>query len=256
VAKDAASTLKKLAIGLSSDSDDTSSDSDSTNSSVSSLDDSHRHKLRSGKNKSGRVAKTHDSVVTPLNWPHTFLRYGHSGKDTAFENLDMPLLVAGELEIIKCSSTNKVEKAGRAELLQSLMYNSKVYTWANCLEYFGAILSFIEKGGTWANTVAFANIQQNTLINKKLSRSSPSGSGTPNPTAGVKSPQTWFCRLFQSNECSLPEGHEQEFRGKTHKAFHICSFCYQTRRLKFKHSERDCSAAKQSGNSKSHANNA
>ena len=260
VAKAATSSLKKLSLGMASDTDDSSSDPDSSNDSDSSIDESdvfsHRAKRRLGKVKSGRVAKTHDIVVTPLNWPHTFLRYGHAGKDTVFENLDMPLLVAGELEILKSPSTNKVEKAGRAELLQSLMYNSKIYTWANCLEYFGAILSFIEKGGAWSNSVAFANIQQNTLIHKKLSRSLPSGTGTLTQTAGVKSPQTWYCRSYQSNECSLPEGHEQDFRGKTHKASHICSFCYQTRKLKLKHSERDCSAAKSSGNSKIHANNA
>ena len=223
-----------------------SSCTDATNStssgSDSSSDESLQLRKHRGNPKSGRVAKAHEIVIKTLPWPHTYLKYSHVNNNVKFDSLDLPLLVAGELEIAKCSSATSKEKSGRADLLQSVMYSSKLFTWSNCIEFFGAVLAFIERGGDWSDTLSIQSIQQNTLLVRKSSRSPSSGTGTPSTTggAGDSQPRTWFCRPFQSGECSLPDGHEQPYRGTSITVHHICAHCYTVRKVQLKHSEANC----------------
>ena len=250
-------TMTKHALSDFSARDHSSSSSSSRDSSpVSSC-----HSKRRGKPKSSRVAKSHDIVIKTLQWPHTFLKYSHMSLNVDFNMLDLPLLVAGELEIAKSHSATSKENLGRAELLQSLMYSSKIYTWSNCLDYFGAVLAFIERGGEWTDNLTLNTIQQNTLLQRESSRANPSGTGTPFSTGGVahSQHQTWYCRAFQSGDCSLPDGHDQLMRGKQIKMHHICAFCLTNKKIMATHSEIHCNAGgkvnpvAQSKNSENHA---
>jgi hypothetical protein len=167
--------------------------------------------------KSGRVAKNSDIVNVCLLWPHTSLKFSYAAKDIKFDDLDLPLLVAGELEIQTNPIVSQHEKMCRMTLLQSVMYFSKRYVWTNCLEYFGAVLAHVERGGPFNDSEALAIIQQNTLINfKKAWTASVTSSISPsnyarsnvspalpthvmsNTTLSNKVRVPFFCKLYQT----------------------------------------------------------
>jgi hypothetical protein len=180
VAAQAEKTLQRLdPFTAGHDGSDTQSDgSEGTDSSAHSSTSSRIGK-RQRKLKSGRAAKQVDIVQRVLEWPHTFLKYAYGTKDVKFDALDLPLLVAGELEIACRSNASISDKKARAGLLQAVMYHSKLFIWANCLEFFGSVLNHIEQGGTWQDFNIFSEIQNNTLMTKKASRVPGSSGGTP-----------------------------------------------------------------------------
>ena len=247
VAAQAEQTLERLdpfSVGR-TESESHSDGSGDTDCSAQSVSSSNRLGKRHKKLKSGRAAKQVDLVKRVLEWPHTYLKYAHGTKDLKFDALDLPLLVAGELEIACRSNASSSDKKARACLLQALMYHSKLYTWSNCLDYFGAVLNYIEQGGTWQDFNVFAEMQNNTLLTKKSSRM-PGSSGGTSPSAYVPAASSaaafrpWFCRDFQSGECTLSDGHDQLIRGKTVKVYHICSYCSLFRKSTQKHPENQC----------------
>ncbi|CAC5369964.1 unnamed protein product [Mytilus coruscus] len=108
---------KKLSkLGLIDKSSDSSSDSEDntirrrekaitvSNSSDSDTDSDSSSKRRkhkkSKKTKSGIKAKSSDKVKTQLLWPQSSLQYEYVNEQVSFNNLDMKLFTAGELEII------------------------------------------------------------------------------------------------------------------------------------------------------------
>ncbi|VDI04268.1 Hypothetical predicted protein [Mytilus galloprovincialis] len=85
----------------SSDYDSFESSTDDDTSSTSGTDSSCKKKsLKKRKVKSGMVAKASDDVQNPQTWPHTTLQYEYINKSVSFQDLDLKLFVAGELEII------------------------------------------------------------------------------------------------------------------------------------------------------------
>jgi hypothetical protein len=203
--------------------------------------------------RSGRVAKNCDIVLLSLLWPHTSLKFSYASRDIKFEELDIALLVAGELEIQSNPSIDQSEKLHRLNLLQSIMYFSKRFVWSNCLDYFGAILAHVERGGLFSDSEALAVIQQNTLNSVKknwpISHSNPSPSPSTNtyPSQHILAPQPvatqthpWFCKPFQNGSCQLAEPHDQMYHGNPIKVSHICAYCSLYRKIVSKHPEKDC----------------
>jgi hypothetical protein len=203
--------------------------------------------------RSGRVAKNCDIVLLSLLWPHTSLKFSYASRDIKFEELDIALLVAGELEIQANPSIQPSEKLHRLNLLQSIMYFSKRYVWSNCLDYFGAILAHVERGGLFSDSEALAVIQQNTLNSVKkplpISSSTPSPSTNtityptqhmPVPQPAATQSRPWFCKPFQNGSCQLAEPHDQIYHGSSIRVMHICAFCSLYRKTVAKHPEKDC----------------
>ena len=187
--------------------------------------------------RSGRVAKNCDVVVLSLFWPHTSLKFSYASRDIRFEDLDTALLVAGELEIQNNPSVDPLEKAHRLALLQSIMYFSKRYSWNNCLDYFGAILAHVERGGSFGDSEALAVIQLNTLnmvkkpwpLTQATQLSVPSNTYAlshyvPSAPTNQAQPRTWFCQTYQQGLCSLLDPHEQLYHGQPKVVSRICDY--------------------------------
>ncbi|CAC5400129.1 unnamed protein product [Mytilus coruscus] len=131
----------------SSDSDSSESSTDEVTSSKSDTDSSRKKKsLKKRKVKSGMVAQASDDVQNPQTWPHTTLQYEYINKSVSFQDLDLKLFVAGELEIIGSSKIKTDERNTRLSLLKKIVYYSSIYQWKSLLDFYGAFLRQIETG--------------------------------------------------------------------------------------------------------------
>lgn len=96
--------------------------------------------------------KASDKVLYPQVWPQSFLQYEFVSEKTKFENLDMKMFVAGELEIILSRTVTSCECKGRLKLLKKIMYYANVYEWKGLLMYYAAWVRRIEMGlNTWSD---------------------------------------------------------------------------------------------------------
>ena len=77
--------------------------------------------------ESGINQRATHSMKTQLVWPQTLLKYGHTSEDLDYWQLDLPLLVAGELSVIGAGHISKEEEVGRMELLKATAYHAQTY---------------------------------------------------------------------------------------------------------------------------------
>ncbi len=83
------------------------SSSDSSSESEHSKVSSKHSKSKKKHKKSGIHAKSSDKVKYPQRYPHSSLQFEYVNKSVSFENLDLKLFVAGELEIISDETVSK-----------------------------------------------------------------------------------------------------------------------------------------------------
>ncbi|CAC5414964.1 unnamed protein product [Mytilus coruscus] len=126
---------KAITVSNSSDSD---TDSDSSSK--------HRKHKKSKKTKSDIKAKSSDKVKTQLLWPQSALQYEYVNEQVSFNNLDIKLFTAGELEIITRADISEIERKGRLNLLKKITYYSQIYSWKGLLAFYAAWLRKIEPG--------------------------------------------------------------------------------------------------------------
>ncbi len=75
-----------------------------------------------------RLAKPHDSVRTVVIWPQQWLGVRYMpGKKFDFVNLDLRLLVAGEIEIITSEEITEFERNSRLNLVKEIQYDPEFY---------------------------------------------------------------------------------------------------------------------------------
>ena len=120
-------------------------DSDSEPDCVAS-DQRRRSTKRGRRLRSGMEARVTDVVINPQFWPHVALPLEQVGKSFAFAELDLRLLVAGELEIIPADSVSRCEKEGRLGLLKDVTYIAGNLGWQAAKNIYSAVVRKIELG--------------------------------------------------------------------------------------------------------------
>ena len=187
-----------------------SSDSD-LDSSSSDRKSKSKKKRKDKKKKSGISAKSSDTVKYRQKYPQAHLRYEFVCSNVPFENLDLNLFVAGELEIISaCRSSS--EKQGRIELLKRLMYLNSTYNFEKIKTLYAAILRDIEVGlKRWSDD--FGSVE-NAILNKNDSKEKRVTSfrrdrleEQPKFTKSGDDEKIWFCSPYQRNICLHKGGH-------------------------------------------------
>ena len=105
--------------------------------------------------RSGISKKNTDMVKTTEIYPQSCLRLNYVTKKVTYNELDMPLFVAGYIEPIKKSLLKVKSKVGskvmkieiaKLEHLISLMYLSKSHDWESVRELHASVLHEIELG--------------------------------------------------------------------------------------------------------------
>ena len=239
-------------------------------------EDSHRSvRTEKGRRlKSGIEAKASDVVVKPQIWPHVALQIEFVNKNLTFHELDFRLLTAGEIEIILGSNISDSERLGRLKLLRQVAYHAGSYEWASVRNLYAAIVRKIELGllsweGDFTNVehLFLTKSRPKTLIGQGIanrrarngnvygasSSSAGQNSGVVNSTWGQSSfansdmdgkesgEKTWFCQLFQKNQCRLSDPHVEKLPGSGRMVAvqHICANCWLKEKAKRRHAESD-----------------
>ncbi|MES9902604.1 MAG: hypothetical protein ABW168_07965 [Sedimenticola sp.] len=240
-------------------------DSDTSDSYDSSSDDScsssseyvkkakgkkHKKKKRKSK-KSGISSKSSDKVRLPQKWPHSQLQFEFVNKNIEFENLDLRLFVAGELEIISNESIGKVERRGRLELLKKILYYAGTYTFDGLKSFYAAWVRQIELGlKLWSDDpgqLEQAILSKHILRGESFRKSNILSKGKVNvPVDNRKDDENverlWYCSWYNRNKCAKPNDHLEVIRGRMRNCLHICAECWQKDHKKLKHQEcsREC----------------
>jgi hypothetical protein len=263
--KEAKKESKKIGLFSSSESEvcsDDSSDSDISSSSndVESSSDSEEESVQGSSykkkklvnkhkkscKKSGIVQKSSDKIRYKQRYPHSQLRYEFVSHDISFQNLDLNLFVAGELEIISDPKTKGSEQTGRLALLKRIMYLNTSHDFKLLKSYYAAVLREIELGSkSWNDDFTYLEL---VLFNSNYSSSKSSlqqgakpkkypSSQYSKPFADTDSSPVWFCSAYQRNRCEQKHNHMIVVRGKMHMAQHICATCWIKDKVKLQHPE-------------------
>ena len=224
-----------------------SEDDDLSHSLRTSMGHSDGKVLARNKLRSGLYRKAADEVVVPQRWPHLSLRNEYRSMNMAFNELSLPLFVAGELEIIS-QAQDASEQTGRLQVLTSLMYDasSRNNDFSEVLKCYAAWVREIELGTYKWGDDTFVKVFDNIIKRAPVSggkAQSGFGSGVSKYAASATyTPHRWFCTLFNRNKCEQVSPHMMQIKGYGLKEVaHICGTCYLQDKIEASHAE--CSAA-------------
>ena len=184
--------------------------------------------------------KSSDCVKNKQKYPHSELRFEFVNESIEFNDLDINLLVAGELEIITGTSS-KTERNGRLEFLKRLMYLASYYEFSIIRNLYAAVLREVELGHkTWNSDFQY---MENTILTRQKPKKQANASGAKNRQGSTSqdSVQVWFCTLYNRNKCSNTSPHTVTIKGKLRLVKHICATCWKTDHKELNHPE--CSSA-------------
>ena len=104
--------------------------------------------------KSGlRQVSSDSKTKNPQLCPQEFLRLEHVRDPIKYEDLDLRLFVAGELNIIDTENISRSEKRGRMKILKDILFLAGCYEWKGILDFYAAIINQIEMGvKTWESS--------------------------------------------------------------------------------------------------------
>ena len=197
-----------------------------------------RKKLRSG-----LYRKAADEVVVPQRWPHLSLRNEYRSMNMAFNDLSLPLFVAGELEIISQAS-DPSEQTGRLQVLTSLMYDasSPKHELSDVLKCYAAWVREIELGTYKWGDDSFMKVFANIIKRTGSASKAQSGFTGGSKQAATYIPHKWFCTLFNRNKCDQASPHMSQIKGYgLREVSHICGTCYLQDKVEATHAE--CSSS-------------
>ena len=150
--------------------------------------------------------------------------------------------MAGEISIIAADDLSELEKKGRLNLLQKIIYYSNTYEFKGLKAFYAAWLREIELGKrNWSDDpqqIESAILNKYLLKNKGFSGFTNKGSSNKMESGEDK---TWFCSEFQRNKCKHKSSHLRVHNGKQKLASHICATCWLKDKKKLEHPE--CSSS-------------
>jgi hypothetical protein len=204
--------------------------------------------------KSGLLAKLHDNIRHPVMWPHLKLGVRFcTTRNIDFEQLDLRLLMAGELEIITSHEITDNESCCRLEVLKDLICAAGFYEWSAVKRLHIAILTEIEMCVRRCGDDT-SRIEQQVLMPFPLRKAAtkPESKSNSNSNASNVSARSgkskgqrqglWICSAYQQRQCSHNESHTADVSGKLIVAHHICATCWMKNKVKAQHpdSSIDC----------------
>ena len=202
---------------------------------------------KTGKSKFTGLSSHSDSdsdTESKVQWPNDNLgpRYNNFGKaEVKFRQLDLRLLLAGELNIVCQGGVSEMEKEARLRLLGDIVFYSAHYQWPALLKFHAAVLSEVEEGAPgWGYD--YSRLEQQMLMpfplaknkgERKVERvnrpaSAANGGGKPDE-------RVVYCGEFQNGSCTLQDNHGGKFFGQSVVFQHICATCWKESKTRAHH---------------------
>ena len=200
--------------------------------------------------KSGlRQVLSDNRTFFPQLCTREYLRFEHVRDPIKFDDLDLRLFTAGELNIIDRPDISYIEMRGKLDLLKNILYLAGYYEWRGILQFYATIINQIEMGvKDWDSDFseerslvllpyALSNRRDRPPQGQSSKRPSGLGQNLGRPVDAADN-RAWFCRAYQWGECSRPEPHLAfvPIRGPV-TVQHICAKCYLTDKKKLSHPE-------------------
>jgi len=194
---------------------------------------------------SGRDSHIRDSVVCPLIWPHTVLKYQYVSGDVSYQKLDFPLLVAGELKVWGSRATSQQEHLGRRDLLEKVAYYCRDYTWPSILRFHEAALVEVERGERRWDDKDYRDLESSVLYGHRLQqetqRSNIVRTYAPRPDSNyTRQERRFYCLAYNRGECAHAGSHDGIIGRVKQEVEHFCSNCFRNDRLFKLHPETKC----------------
>jgi hypothetical protein len=126
-----------------------------------------------GKKVSGRVAKVEANVVKAVVWPHSVLELKYVPEGVTYADLDLALLVAGELAIIASRETSPVEARARSTLLKKVAYIARIHSWLAAKTLHLAALSEVERGERSWEDIRIGELTSEVLAARPVASPAP-----------------------------------------------------------------------------------
>ena len=175
-----------------------------------------------------------------LKWPNEHLgaRYNNYGKsDLKYKQLDLRLLVAGEMNVVMGEDVDQYERMGRMQLLSDVVYNSAHYQWPAVLRFHAAVLTEVENGHMrWGDS--YSRLEQQMLMPYPQTKFKPDkkilGRGRDGRGKADES-RTIYCADYQKDLCRHSDTHQGQFFGQTVTLHHVCHVCLMQDNKKVSH---------------------
>ena len=130
-----------------------------------------------------RQVLSNNRTLFPQLCPQEFLRLEHVRDPIKFDDLDLRLFTAGELNIIDRHDISPVEKRGRTDLLKNILYLAGYYEWRGILNFYATIINQIELGiKGWESDFS----EERSLV--LLPYALPTRKDRPRQSQGIKRP--------------------------------------------------------------------
>jgi hypothetical protein len=207
-----------------------------------------------GKSKpsSGRAAKPESYIVKEIIWPHSAIEVQYTGSTFSYEQLDFPLLAAGEINIVLDPKVSSEERGGRLQLLKAIAYYSRNRSWSEVKNLHNAVLTQIEQNHrSWEN-IQFAELASSVFLANTASNSVKSGLAAQSgparfPSKGKTFPKSrgraasgpasfsranpfkvdrFFCSDFNQGLCPHRDAHVGRLGESEKWLEHFCATCY------------------------------
>ena len=192
-----------------------------------------------------------DTVVRHMKCPQAHLGMKYSSVPLKFEQLDLRLFVAGELNIICAENQYMIpEHRGRLSLLQDIVYSAGHYEWSAVSNYYGQIIHELEaEVRQWGDSRSELRSQVLAPFVKSSPSSVESQSGgygssrsrrrdDRSPSRSDR-PSVMYCYDYNHSSCSAQAPHVANIRGKPYAVHHICSRCLSETKVKAEHPQSD-----------------
>ena len=188
--------------------------------------------------KSGLHYKPSDFVCNPQIWPHTLLEFQFVTRSLEYKDLDFQSFVAGELEILTSDKIGPVETKYRLINLKHIVYLDQTYEWQAIREMHAAKLRLIErKKMSWGSD--FSKLESQMLAPHVKVKKFQKQYGHSRKSDRER---IFFCKDFQSGQCSKDSLHTATVKGKLRTVQHVCAVCLlkDKEARPHKESDQDC----------------
>lgn len=199
-----------------------------------------RRTVGKAKLTSGLFRGSSMKVKREVLWPMDKLGPQHTnyGKQIFHKDLDMRLLVLGEMAIIRDSATSESETNARMDLLNEIIFNAEHFEWSALLRLHAAVLREVEIGNLkWGESY----VHMSQLILAPFPKRK--AYNTRDNNSERSRDKLWYCKDYNTTSCSLPDKHTITLpNGNCVEACHICSTCYYESKEQANHSSKsdDC----------------
>ena len=189
--------------------------------------------------KSLRGGNVEVQVKHKVNWPHEAILGGATRQRMNYDQLSLTQWVQSF-----CRNVLDESDRGRRDImisyLSDLMKDATDFSWQGAKAAYAVLLCEMERGSEhWEDSDHIDRIRRAHAQKHIQNKPNWGKNDTRKP---------WFCKNFQTNNCSFQKDHETN--GRLHK--HICAFCLANGK-QLNHSEKNCTSKNHTKNEKTAA---